>query len=377
MKFKTYLIFFLLLGVLPDVFIGLVPLGGAAWWWRLLPAIPTAAALWYLVLIGWGVRYTASLRAFSYFTFIFLFPKFLFLLVWLLVSAFSKAAASWVALASALALSAFFTTLIFHVSTHLRVKHTQLTFSNLPPTFDGLRIVQLCDFHLGSYGDSHPYVRRIVEATLAQKPDLILFTGDLVNFDSREADSYLPWLRRLEAPLGIIAIRGNHDYLLHRHGTEEDRLADTLRLLQLERDMGWKLLLNENIILEKEGQKLAIAGVENISTSPYFPDVGGDLDKALAGIPEGCFTILLSHDPTHWAAGVAGKAPVDLTLSGHTHGLRYKLAGMDPSNWEFHHYAGIYRSGSQVLNVCVGLGSSFAFRLGGYPCVEVITLKQN
>ena len=370
MKFKTYVVFFILFGVLPDLFITLVPLQGASLWWKLVVCLPTAAALWYLVKIGRGVRYTESLKVLSYLIFIFALPKFLFCAFY--------ATGLIPALCVGIAVSLFFSTLIFYVTTHLKLHEQELRLDRLPAAFSGLRVCQIADFHLGSFGAANPHIRRIVDMVLAAKPDIILFCGDLVNFDAGEADSYMEQLARLEAPLGIYAIRGNHDYLLHGHHLNpEQRLAQTERLLEMERSLGWTVLLNQHAIVRKDDAEIAIAGVENISGNPYFPSMGGDLGKALEGIPDGTFTILLSHDPTHWRAEVAGKAPVDLTLSGHTHGLKIKTAGPHVSSWRLWESAGLYTEGNQHLHVTVGLGSAFAFRLAGFPNVDILTLKPN
>ena len=363
MKFKTYVLFFVLFGLLPDLYICLL------WWPRLwwLVCLPTAAALASLVLIGAGIRYTDSLRVFSYLIFLFELPKFVFLLF------------SWIgpwALCLSAAVTLYFAYLIFYSTRHLKVHRLELEFPDLPEAFDGLRVCQLTDLHLGSFGQEARYIKRIVDTTLEMGPDLILFTGDLVNFDSREADSYLPWLATLKAPMGVYAIRGNHDYLLHGCFTEKEREEDMERLTAMERGLGWRVLLNEHVLLEKDGQRLALAGVENSSAHPYFAKRGGNLKMALDGIPEGVFTILLSHDPSHWRSEVVPGSNVPLTLSGHTHGLKFKLAGMHMSHWRLPESAGIYREPGQVLHVSKGLGSAFAFRLGGFPNIDLITLKK-
>lgn len=372
MKFKSYLIFFLLFGLLPDVYLLTLPASIGT----VLYSIPTLAALVALVLIGSKVWYTESLRVFSYLIFITELPGFVFLLISLLLRSFLPLQVAIAAGAGVgLAVSAYFSTLIFYTSRHLAVNTLELSFEGLPAAFDGLRICQMTDLHLGSFGKKARYVTRVVDQVLKEKPDVILFTGDLVNFVSEEADSYLQELRRLKAPMGIYAIRGNHDYLLHGPFKEEDRIRDTRRLLSLEQGLGWNVLMDQHVILEKDGERMAIAGVENVSSNPYFRKMGGNLKKAIEGIPEGLFTILLTHDPSHWSADVVPSTDIPLTLSGHTHGLKYKTAGINPEHWKLPLSRGIYSEGRQVLNVSKGLGSAFAFRLGGYPEIDIITLK--
>lgn len=367
MKYSAYVIFFLLFGLIPDLYICLLCLPGIELWWKLLICLPTLAALVSLVLIGAGVRYTPSLRLFSYLIFIFEFPKFIFTLF--------SFVSIWIALAVAAGVSLFFSTLIFYSTRHLKVNEVELSFEGLPEGFRGIRICQLTDFHLGSFGEKAKYIKRIVDTTLAQAPDIILFTGDLVNFESTEADSYLEQLGRLSAPMGVYAIRGNHDFLMHGYFNDAQREADTKRLLDMERGLGWNVMLNSNVILERNGSRIALVGVDNISTNPYFLKMGGNLEKASEGLPEGIFTILMSHDPSHWRREVVPETDIHLTLSGHTHGLGIKTAGLNPAHWKLPESKGIYTRGAQVLHVSKGLGSAFAFRLGGFPNVDIITLR--
>jgi hypothetical protein len=327
-----------------------------------------------------GVRYTESLRIFSYLMFLFELPKFVFMLFSALgrwVLQIPAAPAGWIALGLGVGVSAYFAYLIFYSTRHLKVHTLELAFDGLPRPFNGLRICQLSDLHLGSFGRKAAYIRQIVDTTLSQKPDLILFTGDLVNFASEEADPYLPELARLQAPLGVFAIRGNHDYLLHGYYKGEAMKRDMERLLALEQGLGWQVLLNGNAILRKDGAEIALAGVENVSANPYFQEVGGDLNKALEGLPDGIFTILLYHDPSHWRKEVRPLGTIGLTLSGHTHGLKFKLAGHHLSHWRLPHPSGLFDEEGSRLHVSKGLGSAFAFRLGGFPNIDIITLKSN
>ena len=366
MKFRTYVMFWILFGVLADTIIGLTLLKGAAWWAPAIVAAPTVAAGLCLPLIGTGRNYAASLRLFSYLIFIFEFPKFITALtVWFLPAA--------VAVGIGAAVSLIFITYIFYVTRHLTVKETALAFDRLPDSAIGLRICHIADFHLGSFGTKSRYIGRIIDSVNAQKPDVILFSGDLVNFESKEALPYREVLAGLEAP--VYAILGNHDFLLHgpNDSNEEGRLRDMAALVAFEKGLGWRILRNENLEL-KPG--LRLIGVDNITKNTYFRKVGGDLGKAVQGIPEGAFKILLSHDPTHWKMEVLPTTDIDLTLSGHTHGLKYKLTGLHPNHWRLHESAGLYEEGAQKLYVTPGLGSAFAFRIGGYPEIDILTLTK-
>ena len=377
MKFKSYVIFFILFGVLADVWICCVPLQGAALGFKLLVCLPTAVNFVCLPFIKAGVKYTDLVRIFSWLTFICELPKTVFTLFSMVGRLWhSPAVADWIALGFGGALSLTFMTLIFFVTTHLQVNNLELSFKDLPKGFDGLRICQLSDFHLGSFGKANRYIHRIIDKTLALAPDVIFFTGDLVNFESREAVPYLGDLARLKAPLGIFAIRGNHDYLLHGPHEGQAREEDTAKLLDMERGLGWNVLLNSCATLSRGGDTLAVVGVENVSKNPFFLKTGGDLPLALKDLPSGIFKILLSHDPTHWRSEVVPRGDIELTLSGHTHGLKYKLVGLHVSHWRLHESGGIYTEGSQVLHVSEGLGSAFAFRLGGFPKIDILTLRK-
>ena len=362
MKFRTYVLFFLLFGVLADVILGLTLLARAPWWAFALMAAPTLAAGLCLPLIGMGKRYADALRVFSYLIFIFEFPKFLAALIGL--------ASAPAGVAVGIAVSLFFITLIFYVTRHLVVKETALELKGWPGK--PLRVCFIADFHLGSFGSDSRYIRRTVEEVNAQKPDVILFSGDLVNFESKEADSYRDVLASMEAP--VYSVLGNHDFLLHgpHDSNDASRLEDMRRLEAFEKSLGWTVLRNENLELRPG---VSLIGVDNTSKHPYFRKVGGDLEKALEGIPSGNVKILLSHDPTHWRMEVLPGTDIDLTLSGHTHGLKYKMAGPHPSHWRLHESGGLYEEGGKKLYVTFGLGSAFAFRLGGYPHIDILTLK--
>ena len=203
--------------------------------------------------------------------------------------------------------------------------------------------------------------------------DVVLLGGDISwGMTLQEA---LPDLLEIDAlPGQKFIIRGNHDYLLHGHHSEQDRQEDIDRLLRLEQQLGWHVLLNAHEKVRKDGDELAIVGVENVSANPYFTHTGGDLQKALKGLPDKMVRILLSHDPSHWRSEVVPAGGIPLTLSGHTHGLKYKLAGLHVSHWKLHESGGIYTAGDQTLYVSEGLGSAFAFRLGGYPKIDLLTL---
>ena len=379
MKFKAFVIFFLLTSVIPDVYLLSLSAASAPLWAKILICLPSLVTFVCVPLSVTGIRYTAVVRTFSWFTFIFEVPKLLTICcsaVFRYLADIPPQTADMRAVIIGSALSLFFIIMIFIFSRQLKVNTIELKFPTLPQGLDGIRICQLSDLHVGSFGKAPRYIKRIVDKTLALSPELILFTGDLVNFRTSEVEPFREELLRLKAPMGIFSVRGNHDYLLHGHHNEAERLSDTESLLAFEEGLGWMVLRNQNVLLRRGDAALAVAGVENVSSNPFFMDTGGDLQRALEGIPEGVFTILMSHDPSHWRREIVPHSSVPLTLSGHTHGLKIKFVGLRPAHWRLKESGGVYREKEQCLHVSEGLGSAFAFRIGSLPRIDLIVLKR-
>ncbi|HRO43910.1 MAG TPA: metallophosphoesterase [Flavipsychrobacter sp.] len=262
-----------------------------------------------------------------------------------------------------------------------QVKKLKISFNNLPASFRGLKIVQISDVHAGSF-DNDKAVLRGVEKIMAQKPDIIVFTGDLVNNKAEELKPYLNIFSRLKAPLGIYSILGNHDYGDYVEWPSKEAKASNLEeLKQMQARMGWKVMMNEHVVLEKGEDKIAMLGVENWGAKAHFPKYG-DLRKAYEGLPEKQvpFKILLSHDPSHFDAQVQTMyKDVDLTLSGHTHGMQFgiDIPGIkwSPVKYVYSKWAGLYQTGSQYLYVNRGYGFlGYPGRLGILPEITVIEL---
>lgn len=276
----------------------------------------------------------------------------------------------------------------FYGSRHFIVNEQTLYFDDLPDSFDGYRIVQFSDFHAMSFHLGHEEdVETLVNIVNEQNSDLILFTGDLVTIRANELDGFERSLVSLSAPDGVMSIMGNHDYALYQRGsTSEQRREDVRSLQRKQRDMGWQLLLNDHRIIRRGDDSIAIVGVENDGEAPRFPSYG-DLPKAMNGIGDGTFMVLLSHDPTHWRRKVIPDTDIQLTLSGHTHAGQFKLFGWSPVSWVYKEWSGKYdnrkinnegQSVCQTLVVSEGVGCvPVPFRIGAWPEINVITLKKN
>jgi hypothetical protein len=274
-----------------------------------------------------------------------------------------------------------FTTLIYGFSNkyNYKIRRIRLTFDNLPPAFKGVRIVQLSDIHSGSLADKRA-VEKGVEKVLQQRPDLILFTGDLVNDRASEMQNYIETFSRLKAPLGVFSILGNHDYGDYVWWeSAEAKKANLDQLKQLQQEMGWRLLMNEHVALEREGQQIALIGIENWSAKARFPK-HGKMMEACAGTEKYPFKILMSHDPSHWGAEVRPEYPdIDLALAGHTHGMQFgiDLPGIkwSPVQYVYKEWAGLYEAGRQKLYVNRGFGFlGYPGRVGILPEITVIEL---
>jgi hypothetical protein len=258
---------------------------------------------------------------------------------------------------------------------HYTIRQVTLTSPDLPAGFNGYRIAQFSDFHAGSWDADGRAVQRGVDSILAQRPDVILFTGDLVNNLATEIEPFQSILSQLRAPDGVYSVLGNHDYSLYiPWSSEADRLRNLEDLKLREAAMGWQMLNNDHVILHHRGDSIALAGVEN-SGNPPFPDEA-DLPRALSGT-QGLFTVLMSHDPTHWRREVLPGSHVHLMLAGHTHDMQIRLFGFSPSRFVYPEHDGLYTEDGRHLFVNIGVGHLlFPMRIGAWPEITVITLRR-
>ena len=257
----------------------------------------------------------------------------------------------------------------------IQVKEFTYTSARLPKAFDGYRIVQISDLHLGTLRGREGVVENVVHEINACEPDLVVFTGDLVNYHADEVEPFRDILSGIRATDGVVSVMGNHDYAQYFHWpTSADSLADIRRLQQEQRNLGWHLLLNENLVLHRGQASIAIIGVENDGRPP-FP-ARADLKRAQQGVDSTTFKVLLSHDPTHWRRAVLPQTNIDLTLSGHTHGMQFQMGGFSPAAWIYDEWGGPYYDGQRALYVNLGTGEVLIpFRLGAWAELTLITLR--
>ncbi len=262
-----------------------------------------------------------------------------------------------------------------------KIRNQQLQIPNLPKPFKGLRIVQISDIHSGSFLTNEP-LKKAIELINEQKPDMVFFTGDLVNEIAEEAIPFIDTLKQISAPLGVFSILGNHDYgdYFYQKGDTEGRKHNYKLMKGVHKKLGWKLLLNEHHIVEKENERLAIIGVENWGSQARFQKYG-DINKAKSGCLDHDLKLLLSHDPSHWEDVVLPDHPdIAVTFSGHTHGMQFgiEIPGFkwSPSQYLYKFWAGLYERNKQQIYVNRGLGFiGYPGRVGILPEITVFELS--
>jgi len=286
---------------------------------------------------------------------------------------------SWLGLAVG---GTIFSTLVYGFGNKYRyqVNRMKMSFKNLPAAFKGMRIVHISDIHSGSFMDKEA-VEKGVKKILKEKPDVILFTGDLVNDRATEMKEYIDVFNKLNAPLGVYSTLGNHDYGDYvRWDSHEAKKENLEQLKQVHKQMGWRLLMNEHVVLEKGTDRIALLGIENWSAKGNFGRYG-KMEEAYPGSEQYPFKILMSHDPSHWDAEVRTRySDIDLTLAGHTHGMQFgvELPGFrwSPVQYMYKQWAGLYESGNQKLYVNRGYGFiGYPGRVGILPEITVIELS--
>ncbi|TCO09816.1 metallophosphoesterase [Natronoflexus pectinivorans] len=259
-------------------------------------------------------------------------------------------------------------------------RHVRLSFPNLPEGFDGVRIAHISDLHLGSFGNNREPLREAVKLINAEHPDLILFTGDMVNNFAGEMDGWESIFSKLKAPMGKFSVLGNHDYGNYsRWQSKAEKAANFDGIIAGQERMGFKVLKNESVILTRNGDSIGLGGVENWGTASYPRN--GDLDKTSQDIKGQSFSVLMSHDPDHWDQKVLKHGRFDLTLSGHTHGMQFGIERGDfrwsPAQYVQKRWAGLYQEDDKFLYVNRGLGyHGLPARVGMPPEITIIELSR-
>jgi predicted MPP superfamily phosphohydrolase len=260
-----------------------------------------------------------------------------------------------------------------------RVLEEKLSFSNLPDKFNGTRIAHISDIHIGSFENNHAAVEKAIQMLNDTKPDYIFFTGDLVNNHASEMDGWVDVFSKLEAKKGKYSILGNHDYGDYaRWDSPEAKVQNLDKLKGTHREMGFNLLLNQNDTIRIDDQEIAFIGVENWGVPPFKQY--GNLNTAKSGTENIPFKILLSHDPSHWDEEVKGKEAIDLTLSGHTHGMQFGFERFgikwSPVQLKYKKWGGLFQHEKQYLYINRGFGFiGFPGRVGIFPEITLIELQ--
>ena len=350
LRSTLYFIMVLCMAFLPDAW--LWQLGVCEWmlplkilWW-----LPTGLLLLAELGLQLGMYHKTSVRVLFTMILFSVFPKVLFIVLDFVMP-------YWMALVPTFIVMLCLLYGFTHGWKRLKVKQVTYSSPDLPPYFDGYRILHFSDFHLGTFPKGTDFVEKVVEKANLEDVEMMVFTGDLVNNSAEEVRPYFDTLKKLHAPDGIYSVWGNHDYCEYDNNHSIGAL---------------KQLMNEHVTISHGLASIELIGVENAGNPPFSNRA--NLKKAMKGI-DASFKILLTHDPHHWRKEALAEH-IQLTLSGHTHAGQIQIGRLTPARMAFKEWGGIYRQGKQMLYVSAGLGGSFPFRLGAWPEMTVITLKR-
>lgn len=316
----------------------------------------------------------------------FYLPKYLFVIIDLIAKIpclFKRHRLSWLSITGAVLSVVTFVALWWGALVNrfnIDVNDVEIEIAGLPDGFDGYRIVQFSDIHVGTFGNDTTFVSTFVDRINALNPDLIVFTGDIVNSKTIELPPFVAPLSRLNAPDGVYSILGNHDYGDYSEWPSAEAKKGNLELMKkLQADMGWHLLLNETVMLRQDGDSIALIGVENIGDPPF--KVYGSLSKAYPQLSDSVSKILLTHNPAHWTDSISGNADmrVPLSLSGHTHAMQLEILGWSPAKYRYPTWGGLYNDSDKQHQLYVNIGGGtvgFPARVGATPEITLITLKK-
>ncbi len=374
------ILFFVVLfvAILADLYIWDNHLRQLAVGWQVLHFLPVTILMVAIIVLAFRGMNTLLFRIIFIVLLCVVLPQLILLCFWGAGKIFTGASSALgiLGLAVAFAISAASFYGLVWGWRHLVVRQQTITVPDLPRAFDGFRIVQVSDLHLEMFEGQEAFMRSLVDSVNAARPDLIVFTGDLVSRQSRELLPFMDILSQMKAPCGVKSILGNHDYSIYGpfHGSPNAIEHDFGLLKDYQRQMGWDLLLNEHRFINRGSSQIAVIGVENEGKSGKVRRA--DLPRAIEGVPDSCFKLLLTHDPWHWRHEVTSTTNIQLTLSGHTHAAHFRIGDVSPSRLVYSEWRGLYRKGSQQLFISSGIGGMLAFRLGAWPEINVLTLRR-
>lgn len=328
-------------------------------WWR--------SAIWTGAIFG---------------TFVWLIPNVLWMLGWIVGRLFSYrlpySPFGWTALAFLLIVFGCVMYGHYHGRFVTDVTEVEYASTEVPAAFDGYKVVHISDMHVDSFEDTADLMK-IVQQINAQQPDVILFTGDMTTGSIDGIRQHETTLQALQAREGVVSIMGNHDFFIydHQYRTTRERCAAADTLTSYEREvLGWTVLRNQSLMLHQGTDSIAVAGVDNINGGQGFKTIQkGDLGKAMTGL-DGIFTIVMTHDPSHWRAEVLPQSHAQITLSGHTHAAQARIFGWSLARLSFDECDGRYDHDGRMLYVNAGIGCTAPFRIGCPAEITVITLRR-
>lgn len=256
------------------------------------------------------------------------------------------------------------------------VREVTYESAELPDAFDGYRIVQFSDAHIGTYNGGREYMlQQIVDTINAQKADMVVFAGDLQNRQPQEIRPFVDMLKGIKSNDGVFSVIGNHDYADYIEASASVKAANEMETRRLENMMGWQLLVNEHKVIRRGADSIVIAGLDNDGDGKKFPQ-RGDVAKALDGVTDSAFVVMAEHDPTCWRRKILTESKAQLTLSGHTHAMQFMIGDWSPASFVYKEWGGMYYEGNRALSVSTGVGGFIPFRFGVPGEIVVITLRK-
>ena len=258
----------------------------------------------------------------------------------------------------------------------ITVREMTYESAELPESFDGYRIVQFSDAHVGTYiGGREHLLSAVVDTINAQCPDMVVFAGDLQNREPQEIRPFVDVLGGIKAKDGVFSVIGNHDYSDYIEATPDIKAENEKETRELERKMGWRLLVNEHEVVRRGTDSIVIAGLDNDGDGKKFPQ-RGDVRKALEGVSDRAFVVMAEHDPTCWRRKILPESRAQLTLSGHTHAMQFMIGNWSPASFVYKEWGGLFSEGARALIVSTGIGGFIPFRFGVPGEIVVITMRR-